>query len=179
MTQTTTAQTTALPDTAQPTGAPKPANVDRAAMTVRPATWGDKTVLLEMIHSLAKHHGDAATLDLHALVHLLKADMPWLKLVVAERDGEVVGYAGLTGGMRLQFGQRVMDLHHLYVRHAHRGLGVGRVLIAAANDMAKDMGCARITVGTNDTNTDAKAAYIACGFTPVPMTGQRFSMDVA
>ncbi|WP_417248727.1 GNAT family N-acetyltransferase [Celeribacter sp.] len=144
--------------------------------TVRPAQWADKTALLDMIRALAEHHGDAATLDLPALVHLLKADMPWLRLLVAERNGIVVGYAGLTGGMRLQFGQRVMDLHHLFVRPEHRGTGVGRALINASIEAARTHGCARLTVGTSDSNTAAQSAYIACGFTPLPMTGKRFNL---
>ncbi|WP_417270560.1 GNAT family N-acetyltransferase [Celeribacter sp.] len=150
-----------------------------AGLTIRPAQWADKSALLNMIAALAQHHGEAATLDLPALVHLLKADMPWLKLIVAEKDGRVIGYAGLTGGMRLQFGERVMDLHHLFVDEAHRGMGVGRALIEASRDLAKNMGCGRITVGTMTTNVAAQKAYLACGFDPVPMTGKRFSMAVA
>lgn len=143
---------------------------------VRPAQWADKNALLEMIHALAAHHGDAATLDQPALVHLLKADMPWLHLLVAERDGKVIGYAGLTGGMRLQFGQRVMDLHHLFVRPEHRGTGAARALIEASIAKARDLGCARLTVGTSDANTDAQAAYLACGFSPLPISGKRFTL---
>ncbi|ALI54312.1 GNAT family N-acetyltransferase [Celeribacter marinus] len=150
-----------------------------STITIRPALWADKSRLLAMIGDLSRHHGEAATLDLPALVHLLKADMPWLKLLVAEQDGQLVGYAGVTGGMRLQFGERVMDLHHLFVDEAHRGRGIGRALINASHDLARTLGCGRITVGTMTTNIAAQKAYVACGFVPVPMTGKRFSMAVA
>lgn len=148
-------------------------------LTVRPAQWKDKTALLDMVHALAHNHGDAATLDVTTLVDLLKSEMPWMRLWVADVDGKAVGYAGLTGGMRLHFGQRTMDLHHLFVQPEHRGTGIGRALIDAAIQCAREHGCVRLTVGTQETNTKAQAAYVACGFTPVPMTGKRFSMEVA
>ncbi|WP_417242854.1 GNAT family N-acetyltransferase [Celeribacter sp.] len=157
----------------------RPRHTTPEGVTIRPAQWADKSALLAMIGALSRHHGEAATLDLPALVHLLKADMPWLKLIVAEHHGRVIGYAGLTGGMRLQFGERVMDLHHLFVDEAHRGTGIGRALIDAAHDLAKSWGCGRMTVGTMTTNIAAQKAYLACGFAPVPMTGKRFSMAVA
>lgn len=43
---------------------------------IRPARWGDKDALLEMIHALAHHHGDEPELDLTALIDLLNADLP-------------------------------------------------------------------------------------------------------
>ncbi|MEN8887244.1 MAG: GNAT family N-acetyltransferase, partial [Celeribacter marinus] len=76
-------------------------------------------------------------------------------------------------------GERVMDLHHLFVDEAHRGRGIGRALINASHDLARTLGCGRITVGTMTTNIAAQKAYVACGFVPVPMTGKRFSMAVA
>ncbi len=78
----------------------RPRHTTPEGVTIRPAQWADKSALLAMIGALSRHHGEAATLDLPALVHLLKADMPWLKLIVAEHHGRVIGYAGLTGGMR-------------------------------------------------------------------------------
>ena len=147
-----------------------------ADVTVRRAEWRDKAVLMEMIADLARLHGDAASLTLPVLVDLLKSDLPWLRLIVAERGGEVVGYAGLTGGMRLQFGQRVMDLHHLYVTADHRWTGVARALIEATKEVARAAGCARLTVGTMEHNRAAQAAYVACGFEPLPLAGQRFNM---
>ncbi|GAA3875077.1 GNAT family N-acetyltransferase [Celeribacter arenosi] len=149
------------------------------ALTIRPAEWRDKAVLLDMIRTLARHHGDAATITLPVLVDLLKSDLPWLRLIVAERDGMVVGYAGLTGGMRLHFGERVMTLDHLFIDENHRGQGIGRALIAHARQTAVDHGCARLTVGTRESNTHAQAAYLACGFSEVPQTGKRFVMQLA
>lgn len=149
------------------------------SLVLRQAAWKDKSKLLEMITKLARLNGDIAEIDLRALVDLLKSDLPWLRLIVAEVDGVLVGYAGLVGGMRLQHGQRTMDLHHLYVEESHRGLGVGRALIDRARLTALAQGCAQLTVSTQAGNLDAQAAYKACGFAPQTAQSKRFTMALA
>ncbi|WP_434287317.1 GNAT family N-acetyltransferase [Celeribacter sp. SCSIO 80788] len=146
---------------------------------IRPARWGDKDALLEMIHALAHHHGDEPELDLPALIDLLNADLPWIRILVAERDGALLGYAALVAGVQLQHGKKVMDLHHLYIRDHARGEGIGRHLIESSRDVAQNLGCARLTVSTQDHNTVAQAAYRACGFAPHPFSGTRFAMELA
>ncbi|WP_417278236.1 GNAT family N-acetyltransferase [Celeribacter sp.] len=146
------------------------------SLTIRRARWGDKDALLEMIHALAHHHGDEPELDLPGLIDLMRADLPWLRLLVAERDGALVGYAGLVGGVRLHHGQKTLDLHHLYIAKEARGQGVGRALISEAKATAIAMGCHSLTVGTQDQNLVAQATYRACGFEPQTLTGKRFKM---
>ncbi|PTQ75208.1 GNAT family N-acetyltransferase [Celeribacter persicus] len=146
---------------------------------IRPARWSDKDALLEMVHALAHHHGDDPELDLTALIDLLNADLPWIRILVAERDSALLGYAALVAGVQLQHGKKVMDLHHLFIRDHARGEGVGRRLIEASRNLAESLGCVRLTVSTQDHNTRAQAVYRACGFASHPFSGARFAMELA
>ncbi|WP_460273774.1 GNAT family N-acetyltransferase [Celeribacter sp. ULVN23_4] len=154
--------------------------VGSEALTIRQARWGDKDALLQMIHALAAHHGDAPELDLSALIDLLNADLPWIRMLVAEgANGRLLGYAALVPGVQLQHGKKIMELHHLYVEEAARGTGVARQLIAASKDLAKTLGCVRLTVSTQSHNTRAQNTYLACGFTPAPYSSERFAMQLS
>jgi GNAT superfamily N-acetyltransferase len=59
-------------------------------------------------------------------------------------------------------------LEDLFVRESARGAGLGRALVDAAIDLARDRGCKRIELDVNEDNTAALALYRACGFTLEP-----------
>ena len=144
-------------------------------LMVRRAEAADLSVLLDMVQALACHHGDepAATLE------SLAADMQWGTIFLVARVGdEVVGYAALLPLAQIQFGRRGLDIHHMFVRAAFRGLHVGRALIDAGLDVARDAGCDYVMVGTHSENTAAQAMYRACGFSDAPVGGPRFGMRV-
>jgi ribosomal protein S18 acetylase RimI-like enzyme len=55
-------------------------------------------------------------------------------------------------------------LEDLFVDAGARGSGAGRALIAAAFARARERGCARIELDTNETNAVAVALYRSLGF---------------
>ncbi len=55
-------------------------------------------------------------------------------------------------------------LEDLYVEGEARGSGIGRALIEAAFDRARERGCARMELDTNETNAAAVALYESLGF---------------
>ena len=59
-------------------------------------------------------------------------------------------------------------LEDLYVREAARGSGLGRALVEAAFDRARERGCRRIELDVNEDNAPARALYEACGFLTEP-----------
>ena len=61
-----------------------------------------------------------------------------------------------------------MFLYELGVAEAFRGRGVGRRLVAALADLAREVGCYGMWVLTDEDNTAALAAYQAAGGTPDP-----------
>ncbi len=56
-------------------------------------------------------------------------------------------------------------LAELYVQPAHRGRGLGRALMEAAMDLARDRGASYMDLGTSDDDVAARALYERLGFT--------------
>ena len=90
---------------------------------VRMAVPSDADAIVDMAHRLSAYHGDAATLSRGDLLRDAFADPPWIYLILAEAEGMAVGYAALCRLIRLQFGTRGFDLHHLFTEPAFRGRG--------------------------------------------------------
>jgi len=55
-------------------------------------------------------------------------------------------------------------LEDLFVRASARGTGLGRALVVAAKDRARERGCARIELDTEEGNRAAVALYESLGF---------------
>jgi ribosomal protein S18 acetylase RimI-like enzyme len=100
--------------------------------------------------------------------------------VIAERSepliaaGEVVvllggegpdGFAELRFRPSLYTGALDAYLEELYVTPECRGRGLGRALLDAAMDHARERGAAHIDLGTSETDVAARALYESAGFT--------------
>jgi GNAT superfamily N-acetyltransferase len=55
-------------------------------------------------------------------------------------------------------------LEDLFVREDARGSGLGRALVAAVVELARERGCRRVELDANDGNAAAMALYTAMGF---------------
>jgi ribosomal protein S18 acetylase RimI-like enzyme len=145
---------------------------------IRAAAPYDVPQLLGLIHGLAAHHGDASSVTETDLVRDLFGPIPWLHILV-EDAGTLRGYAALTQLARLQYGQRGMDLHHLYVRTDSRSAGLGKALLHASVNFARALHCSYLTVSALSDNVEAQAFYRKQGFTLAPVSGVRFAIDLA
>jgi GNAT superfamily N-acetyltransferase len=141
---------------------------------IRPVTPQDLEALADMVRHLARFHGDTPTVTPATLARDCLGQAPWLHVLVAERAGSLCGYAMLCPLARVQFGERAMDLHHLYVHKGVRGQGVGRALVGAAERLAEGLGAGVLSVAAMPENHAACQAYQAFGFHEQPQTERRF-----
>ncbi|MFD1721500.1 GNAT family N-acetyltransferase [Amnibacterium endophyticum] len=80
---------------------------------------------------------------------------------------EDVGIVGLRPLDADDAGVR-MEVKHLYVAPAARGTGLGRLLLAAAVERAREAGAATVVLDTNRSLEAAGGLYRSVGFRPVP-----------
>lgn len=145
---------------------------------VRCAHQSDATRIVQMVEKLAAHHGDTPTLTADDLIRDISGENPWLHILVAEAEGELVGYAALCRLARLQFGLRGIDMHHLFAEAAFRGRGVGHSLVEASKIKANALSCSYMTVSTHPDNYKAQAFYQALGFERKDAHSLRFSIQL-
>ncbi|MFG1709582.1 GNAT family N-acetyltransferase [Nonomuraea sp. M3C6] len=91
---------------------------------------------------------------------------PYDELIVAERDGKVVGTMQLTylaGLSRL--GAERCQVEAVRVAASTRGQGLGRKMILWAIDRARARGCAMVQLTSDKSRTDAHRFYDNLGFT--------------
>ena len=129
--------------------------------SIRPATPADAAALADLSAQLG--YPTAAAQSAARLTLLLERDDHTV-LVACADDGAVVGWVHVFV-MNLIESEPFTDLGGLVVAATHRGQGVGRALVAAAEAWTADRGLSKLRVRTRSTRTAAHAFYEHLGFT--------------
>ncbi len=129
-------------------------------MIVRPACADDAEAIARLSAELGYA---AAPEDTVSRLTALLADERQL-VVVAEDDGNVVGWLQATAGLVLESGFRV-EIVGLVVAAAARRRGVGRELVQRAETWAVGVGARVLVVRSNIARTESHRFYPALGFT--------------
>jgi len=99
---------------------------------------------------------------------------PNIVILVAERNGEVIGYsyAGLEGNDYMSLRGPAGALYDIVVDPAHRGQGIGRMLLDATIEALKARGAPRVVLSTAERNEVAQRLFAHAGFrrTMIEMT---------
>ena len=93
------------------------------------------------------------------------ANNPDNRLLVAEIDGEIVGTLQLVfirGLSRL--GATRAQIEAVRTAASNRGAGLGRQILLAAIEMARERGCAMVQLTTDKSRADAHRFYESLGF---------------
>ena len=104
---------------------------------------------------------------------ILERDLAWL----AADDGSEtpVGLINCFAGFSTFAARPLLNIHDVVVHADYRGRGIGRGLLAWAEQRARDLGCCKLTLEVLSNNTAAQAAYERAGFAPYvldPAAGQ-------
>ena len=99
------------------------------------------------------------------------SDDPSNDTLVAEREGKVLGMVGLRIERSYGSDDSYVQIRDFVVCSEHRGKGVGRTLISAAEDWARRRGARDVMLTTHKRRTDAHRFYRSMGY---EATGYRF-----
>lgn len=129
----------------------------RGGLSVRPASGTDAEAIYELFCDMEQSrlpHGPFVDILGEQL-----ADARHHLVLVAERDGQVVGALHLRMEPQLHHGAWVAEVMELAVAEGSRSAGVGHALLAQASELAREAGCVQIEVACNRLRERAHAFY--------------------
>jgi len=137
-------------------------------LNVRNAQKSDATVIHQLIGELADFEKLRAEVnggveDLEQ--HLFGAE-PYARVLIAESGEQVAGFALYFFNYSTFLCKPGIYLEDLFVRPQFRGAGVGRALLDAVEQRARERGCGRLEWSVLDWNTRAKSFYEEFGAGP-------------
>jgi ribosomal protein S18 acetylase RimI-like enzyme len=157
---------------------------DAPAPLIRPAAPADLPAIGRLGALLVRiHHGFdpqrfieamPQTEQLYASFLGTQLQRPNIIILVAERDGEVLGYtyAGVEGNDYMALRGPAGVLHDIVVDPPHRAQGVGRMLLDATLAALRARGAPRVVLSTAERNESAQRLFARAGFrrTMIEMT---------
>jgi GNAT superfamily N-acetyltransferase len=136
----------------------------------------DAEALLDVLDSYARDPmggGVALAPDVRRrLVPALREQSQALILLAREAQ-QPIGLATCFFGFSTFAARPLLNVHDLAVLPEFRGRGVGRALLAAAEERARARGCAKLTLEVREDNARARGLYEQCGFRDFELAGQR------
>jgi GNAT superfamily N-acetyltransferase len=136
-------------------------------VTIRPAREGDVEFVFSLIVALAEYERarDSVTGSPELLRRALFADPPAAEAVIAERDGEPIGFALFHGTFSTWECRPGIWLEDLFVLPEHRRGGVGEALFRHVAGIALERGYTRYQWVALDWNEPALRFYEKLGAT--------------
>jgi GNAT superfamily N-acetyltransferase len=128
---------------------------------IRPATSADAALVFDLICELAVYeklrHEVVATVD--SIRETVFGDGSCTEVLIAEVDGESVGFAIFFATYSTFLGRHGIYLEDIYVREAQRGQGIGKRLLAEVARVAVKRQCGRLEWSVLDWNQPAIDFY--------------------
>ena len=153
---------------------------EKPLLSIRPATVDDVPLIARLIRELAEYErlADAAVATEAGLREQLFGERPAAEVLIAEANGEPVGFALFFHTFSTFLGKRGLYLEDLFVLPDFRGLGLGKHLMAALARIAVQRDCGRFEWSVLDWNEPSVAFYRRLGATGMDeWTVQRLEGD--
>jgi GNAT superfamily N-acetyltransferase len=143
---------------------------------VRRAKPGDERAIAEFAIKLFEQHVgyDPDRFSLFATVEGAESfygsqfDEPGARILVAEVNGRVVGFAYIAKEDRnyAELLENGAWLHDIYVEEASRSTGAGHALIKGSIEAAREMGAEKVVLTVAARNSAARSFFEGVGFRP-------------
>lgn len=133
--------------------------IDRQTVTIRPAAVPDAA----RIAALFTDEGyPAGTSDI--VTRLERFSSEYSQVLVADLDGEVVGFIALHVLPRFEHDDRIVRIVALVVDAAVRERGVGHLLMGEAERVGREVGSAFVEITAGHHRPEARRLYEALGY---------------
>jgi len=138
------------------------------SLTIRSATPEDVPTIASLIRALSVYEKleQEVTMTEEKLHAALFGPRPYAETLLAEVDGEAVGFALFCHNFSTFLAQPGIYLEDLYVHESNRGQGVGKALLVRLAQIAVERNCGRLEWAVLDWNVDAIGFYERLGARP-------------
>nr|WP_321439694.1 GNAT family N-acetyltransferase [uncultured Hyphomonas sp.] len=139
-------------------------------LTIRQADYADPSdaaALTGLLDVYARDPmGGGKPLSAHTQEHLAAelAARPTAVSFLAFDDGAPAGLLNAFEGFSTFACKPLLNVHDIAVHPDHRGKGIGKLLLDAAEAEARRRGCCKLTLEVLSGNTRAKGVYEAAGY---------------
>jgi GNAT superfamily N-acetyltransferase len=132
---------------------------------IRPANPAALPTIVSLIRRLADYENlaHAAVLDEPELGQHLFGPRPAAEILLAEQDGESVGFALYFPNFSTFLGKPGIYLEDIFVKPDSRGQGHGKALLTAIAKLAVERGCGRVEWSVLDWNEPSIRFYRGLG----------------
>jgi GNAT superfamily N-acetyltransferase len=139
-------------------------------LEIRSAQEKDVDAIFELILGLAAYEQltDQVTGNSDLLRSHLFGARPYAESIVADLDGQVVGFGLFFHTYSTFLTQPGLHLEDVFVRSEYRRQGIGKALMMSVAKIAFDRGCGRLEWSVLDWNQPAIEFYQSLGATILP-----------
>ncbi len=132
---------------------------DRQPIAVRTATPDDATRIAALFTDEGYPAGPSDIVE-----RLARFGSEFSKVFVADNGAEVVGFAAVHALPRFEHSDRIIRVMALVVDPGERGRGIGRLLMAEAERLGRELGAAFAEVTAGHHRPDARRLYEELGY---------------
>lgn len=131
------------------------------SITLRKGTPKDRQFVSNLSHKVFSAFGDYAEIVLRWL------DQPDVITVIAQKHATPLGFAMLYLQKDSIFNRNVGELLAIAIIPEHQGRGIGRILLAYMESLARKYGATELRLSTAEMNKVACLFFEKAGFTPI------------
>jgi len=132
---------------------------DRQLVSLRSATPDDAERIAAMFTDEGYPSGPSDIVE-----RLARFDSEHSRVIVAEHDGEVLGFVAVHALPRFEHSDRIIRIMALVVDAGERGRGIGRLLMEEAERLGRDLDAAFAEVTAGHHRPDARRLYEELGY---------------